>query len=143
MVLRADSFSFLLNASNPGGILAKLDNKVAIITGGSRGIGFAIAEKFIEEGARVMITGRNMDSLDSARAGLGEAASTMTGDVADQDHARQCIDEAMRQFGAVDILVNNAAIDIQSGPTVSMPPADFEATIRANVIAPLFWSQGV
>jgi NAD(P)-dependent dehydrogenase (short-subunit alcohol dehydrogenase family) len=133
----------LLNASEPGGILAKLSDKTAIITGGSRGIGFAIAEKFIAEGARVMITGRDGASLDSAKARLGDSSSSMAGEVADPDHAAACIDRVMSLFGRIDILVNNAAIDLQSGPTVSMPTADFEATLRANLIAPLFWSQRV
>ena len=61
----------------------ELKNKVAIITGGSRGIGFAIAKTFIAEGARVMITGRNESSLESARAQLGENTLTMSGDAAD------------------------------------------------------------
>jgi len=116
---------------------------VAIITGGSQGIGFAIAKKFVDEGARVMITGRTESSLEQAKASLGESASTLVGDVADQDHSRECIEEVLRQFGRIDILVNNAAIDIQSGPTLSMSPADFEATLQTNVIAPLFWSQNV
>jgi len=127
----------------PGNLLTKLSNKVAIITGGSRGIGFAIAKKFIAEGARVMITGRQEASLESARGELGKAALTMTGDAVNEEHAGECIDAVMSHFGRIDILVNNAAMDIQSEPTISMPPADFEATLRLNLSAPLFWSQGV
>jgi NAD(P)-dependent dehydrogenase (short-subunit alcohol dehydrogenase family) len=123
--------------------LAKLGNKVAIITGGSRGIGFAIAKKFIAEGAQAMITGRQETSLKKARDELGRTTLTMTGDAADEDHANECIDAVMRHFGRVDILVNNAAMDVQSEPTISMPRADFEATLRLNLSAPLFWSQAV
>lgn len=123
--------------------MAKLDNKVAIITGGSRGIGFAIADRFLAEGARVMITGRNETPLESAGKRLGQGAVTMTGDAANEGHARECVDEVMRQFGRIDILVNNAAMDPQSEATISMPPAEFEATLRLNLTAPLFWSQRV
>ena len=121
--------------------MGKLDDRVAIVTGGSRGIGYSIADELIREGARVMITGRNADSLASAAAVLGPAAATFVGEAGDRASARECIAEVMRRFGRIDILVNNAARDIQSGPTMAMPLDDFTSTYEVNVFAPLHWTQ--
>jgi NAD(P)-dependent dehydrogenase (short-subunit alcohol dehydrogenase family) len=123
--------------------MGKLDGKVALITGGSRGIGFAIAKEIVTEGGRVLITGREQATLDSAGLKLGDCASTFAGDAADREKARECVGQAIAKFGRIDILVNNAALQRQSGPTISMPIEDCEATYAVNVFAPLFWAQEV
>lgn len=121
--------------------MGKLENRTALITGGSRGIGYAIAEALVAEGASVMITGRTAETLESARARLGEAAAIFVGDAGDQGAARACIEETLQRFGRLDMLVNNAAVDVQSGPTISMPVEEFAAIYELNVYAPLFWTQ--
>ncbi len=65
--------------------MSKLNNKVAVVTGGSSGIGLATARRFIAEGARVVITGRNREALDAAVAELGDRATGIHGDVANLD----------------------------------------------------------
>jgi NAD(P)-dependent dehydrogenase (short-subunit alcohol dehydrogenase family) len=121
--------------------MGKLDGRVALITGGSRGIGYAIAETLVGEGARVMLTARTPDTLAGAGERLGEVAATFVGDVADHDSAEACIQETLERFGRLDMLVNNAALDTQSGPTVSMPVTEFARIFEVNVYAPLFWTQ--
>ena len=121
--------------------MGKLENRTALVTGGSRGIGYAIAEALVAEGANVMITGRTAETLESARARLGDAAAIYTGDAGDQAAARACIEATLQSFGRLDMLVNNAAVDVQSGPTISMPIEEFAAIYELNVYAPLFWTQ--
>jgi NAD(P)-dependent dehydrogenase (short-subunit alcohol dehydrogenase family) len=119
----------------------KLADRVALITGGSRGIGFATAQALVEEGARVMLTGRTRETLERACGQLGDAAEFFVGDAGDRDSARACIDDVLQRFGRLDMLFNNAAIDAQSGPTISMPVGEFARIFELNVYAPLFWTQ--
>ena len=118
-----------------------LQGKRAIVTGGSRGIGFAISNAMISAGARVVITGRSENKLAAARKELGEASRTFSGDAANEEQARDCVAFAMSEFGHVDILVNNAAVNPQRGPTTSLPLPLFDHTIRTNLRAPLMWAQ--
>lgn len=118
-----------------------LSNRVAVVTGASRGIGFAIARAFVAAGASVMITGRDPESLRQAGERLGDRVRTWCGDAASQEVAEACIDDTVRSFGAVDILVNNAALNPQKGPTIAMSLAEFDAAFSLNVRAPLMWTQ--
>ena len=87
-----------------------LADKAAIVTGGSRGIGFAIAEALIERGARVAILARGEAALAEAGAKLGEAALPVRADVADPDSVRSAFASVLDAFGRLDVLVNNAAV---------------------------------
>ncbi len=90
--------------------MSKLNNKVAVVTGGSSGIGLATARRFIAEGARVVITGRNQETLDTAVAELGNRATGLRGDVANLGDLDRLFAQLQKQFGRVDVLFANAGI---------------------------------
>lgn len=115
--------------------------KVAIVTGGSRGIGRAIATELVEAGARVTITGRHEDALAATAAELGEACTPVVCHVADEDAARQCVRSAARAYGHVDLLVNNVAVNPQWGPTLGVDAAMAAKMAEVNQFAPILWSR--
>src|SRR5580704_3926589 len=83
---------------------------VALITGGSRGIGLAIAGRFLSDGYRVLITGRDRESLEAAASQLGAGAAIEAGDVAIRADVERIVAAAAAHYGHVDVLVNNAGI---------------------------------
>ena len=88
-----------------------LASTVAVVTGGSRGIGLAIAAAFLERGARVAIAGRDQKSLDAAVSRFStDALLAVQADVGNPDDARRLIDAAVARFGGLDVLVNNAGV---------------------------------
>ena len=87
-----------------------LDNKVAVVTGGSSGIGLATAQRFIAEGARVVVTGRNQEALDAAVSTLGGAATGIRGDVANLDDLDRLFAHVRERFGRIDVLFANAGV---------------------------------
>lgn len=93
--------------------MSRLQGKVALITGGNAGIGAAIARRFAREGASVVLTGRRKNLLDTLVADIkreqGQAVA-VAGSVADPAHAQAAVDQAVRTFGKLDVLVNNAGI---------------------------------
>ncbi|MEW6542857.1 MAG: glucose 1-dehydrogenase [Nitrospirota bacterium] len=91
----------------------KLTGKVALVTGGGTGIGEATARLFAREGAAVVVTGRRKEPLEQAAGAIQKAggrALAVAGDVSDEAHARSAVAQAVRAFGALNILVNNAGI---------------------------------
>jgi 3-oxoacyl-[acyl-carrier protein] reductase len=88
----------------------QLDGHVAIVTGGSRGIGLAIARGFVARGARVIVSGRSRSDLDAVSSQLGAAAAAVQGDVADPAVADALVRTALDRFGGVDSLINNAGV---------------------------------
>lgn len=99
----------------------QLQDKVTIITGGSRGIGRMLAERFLREGARVIITSRTKADLNQAKKELG--VEIFPGDVSQKKFATALIDFCLRRFGKLDILINNAAI---LGPIGAFLETDIE-----------------
>jgi len=91
-----------------------LSNKIAIITGGSSGVGFAAAKLFLEYGASVTITGRNKEKLEKARRILEEKGPVLAvaADVSDEEAVKGTVQETVGKFGGIDILVNNAGIPL-------------------------------
>ena len=89
---------------------SKLSDRIALITGGSSGIGLATARRFIDEGARVVITGRSQAALDAAIAELGENAVGVQGDVASLEDLDRLYREVGERFGRIDTLFVNAGI---------------------------------
>jgi len=90
--------------------MASLHNKVALVTGGTSGIGLATARRFVADGARVIVTGRKQEALDNAVAELGESATGIRGDVADLEELDQLFAQIKTHFGRIDVLFANAGI---------------------------------
>ncbi len=113
--------------------LFDLSNKVAVVTGGGRGIGLAIAEGLADCGATVLICGRNAEVLEQARSVLGGCAATAIVDVADESSVESLRDQVLGQYGRLDILVNNAGIDPHYGPLESTGTAEWENILNTNL----------
>ncbi len=120
-----------------------LADKVAVVTGGSRGIGKSIAASLVAEGVRVMLVSRKEDSLRSAAEAIGGDVRWCVANVGDDDAARRCIEQTLAAFGRIDILVNNAATNPYLGPTLGVDPARFDKTVQVNLRGPLVWTQAV
>ena len=116
--------------------MAKLNRKVALITGGTRGIGYATALLFCEEGAKVAITGRSEKHGREAIGKLKKEGSKdvvfIQGDVSKSADAERMIQATIRQFGQLDILVNNAGIYIE-GTAETVSEADWDSVIDVNL----------
>ena len=113
-----------------------LEDKVAVVTGGTRGIGYSIAERLLQEGAKVYICGRDAGILKQALAQLraqGKSqAEGLAADVGRYEDCRKLIHKAAEHFGGIDILVNNAGIGIMK-PVDQLTPAEWDATIHTNL----------
>ena len=120
-----------------------LENKVAVITGGSRGLGFAIGKAFIEEGSRVILASRSAEALDDAVSMIADGGGQAVGyvcDVGDLSQMRSLGAKAFEAFGRIDIWVNNAAVSGPYGPTASISPEDFEGVLRTNIMGTYYGS---
>jgi NAD(P)-dependent dehydrogenase (short-subunit alcohol dehydrogenase family)/phosphohistidine swiveling domain-containing protein len=118
-------------------------NKVAVITGGSRGLGQGIAEEFVQEGASVVIASRSADSVERAVAqlrSLGGRAHGLSCDVGELEQVESLAAFTREKFGGFDIWVNNAGISCPTGPTVHIPPEMVISLIRTNIIGVYYGS---
>ena len=121
--------------------MPRLEGKVALVTGGSRGIGKGIAKAFADEGARVMITSRKAESCEAAAKEIGDAVIWEAGHIGKTEDAERLIDNTIDKLGSLDILVNNAATNPYAGPTIDVDRARWDKTLEINLTAPLFWTQ--
>jgi len=115
----------------------------AVVTGASRGIGLGVARRLVDDGAKVVITARNSDTLDEAVAALGGAgrAVGVAGSADDVEHQSEAVQVAVDTFGSLDLLVNNTGSNYASGPLVGLDMADARKTVETNCIAALSWIQ--
>ena len=121
--------------------MERFSDRVALITGGSRGIGFAIARRLVAEGASVVITGRRQESLDAAVAALGERASAVAGKADDPAHRAVAFAHVAERHGRLDHLVNNAGINPAFGPLLQIDSAIAHKILAVNVLATLEWTR--
>jgi meso-butanediol dehydrogenase/(S,S)-butanediol dehydrogenase/diacetyl reductase len=113
--------------------MARFTNKVVIVTGASSGIGMATARYFLTEGASVVFNGRRRDRLETAAHGFDPGKVLLhDGDVSDADYIQRLIDDTVARFGAIDVLVNNAGIEIL-GPVTHISNEDFNRVISVNL----------
>lgn len=111
--------------------MSKLDGKVAVITGGSSGIGLATAKRFVEEGAYVFITGRRAAELEKAKAAIGRNVSTVQGDVASLEDLDRLYAQVKAEKGVVDIIVASAGF-VEHQMLASATPEHFDKTFGIN-----------
>lgn len=112
-------------------------SRVAIVTGAGSGIGAASARLLAAKGLRVALVGRRVEPLEDVRRELGEAAVVISADVGKPDAPQRIVDETLRAFGAIDVIVNNAAI-IRTGPLESYSRDLFDHHYAVNVAGPFF-----
>jgi NAD(P)-dependent dehydrogenase (short-subunit alcohol dehydrogenase family) len=114
--------------------LLRLQGRTAVVTGAGQGIGRAIAARFVEEGARVLILDVDRAAAEDAQAELGEMVSVEVGSVADEADVQRAIDAAVAWTGALDIVVNNAAIvDPHLGPAEQLTLAAWRRVLDVNL----------
>ncbi|MCH7513289.1 MAG: glucose 1-dehydrogenase [Bacteroidetes bacterium] len=118
----------------------RLDNKIAIITGASKGIGKAIARALGEQGARVVVSSRKQEAVDEVAdefASEGMQIMGIAAHMADQVQIRNLVDLTLKAYGGIDIVVNNAAINPVYGPIAEADSKVFDKIMQVNVTGPL------
>ncbi len=113
----------------------KLKNKVAVITGGTTGIGFATAKRFIDEGATVVLTGTNPNTLESARSELNGRAEVIASDASKGEDVKALFEHVVNKFGKIDVLFLNAGI-ARFAPWEEHSEEDFDRQFAINVKGP-------
>ncbi|MEM6644108.1 MAG: glucose 1-dehydrogenase [Bacteroidota bacterium] len=117
--------------------MGKLDGKVALITGANSGIGLATAKLFIQEGAKVVITGRRQEALDEAVAEVGGDIKAIFADAADIQKAKEVVKDTVAAFGKIDILFANAGV-AYFAPHTDITEEFFDSQFNINVKGPFF-----
>uniref|UniRef100_A0A2A4JIX4 Ketoreductase domain-containing protein n=1 Tax=Heliothis virescens TaxID=7102 RepID=A0A2A4JIX4_HELVI len=112
-------------------------NKVVLVTGSSSGIGAAIAIKFAEEGAKVAIVGRNQEKLNNVAKKCGKPL-VLVADVTKEEDAKRIVDETVKVFGKLDVLVNNAGIGGSSSIKADNAIETFDKVMNTNLRAPVY-----
>ncbi|WP_347037552.1 SDR family oxidoreductase [Glutamicibacter halophytocola] len=121
----------------------EFEGRTAVVTGASRGIGLAIAQRLVSQGAKVVITARKPEPLEEAVALLGgpEHALGVAGKADDTAHQQEAIAKAHENFGGLDFLVNNAGINPVYGPMIELELESARKIIEVNCLAALSWTK--
>jgi NAD(P)-dependent dehydrogenase (short-subunit alcohol dehydrogenase family) len=118
-----------------------LEGRVALVTGASRGIGRAIARSFAQAGARVLLSSRRREALEASARDLPGEVAVFAANAGDPDQAQACVRAALERFGALDVLVNNAAANPYFGPTLEVDLARWQKTFDVNLRGGLVFIQ--
>ncbi len=123
--------------------MSRLTNRTAIVTGASRGIGLAIAQRLVAEGARVVITARKPETLEAAAAEIGgpDQVRWVAGSADDPAHQDEVIATATEAFGPVTLMVNNTGINPVFGPLMNLDMVAARKIVETNCLAALSWVQ--
>lgn len=116
-----------------------MEGKVAVVTGASRGIGEAIARAFVARGAQVMLAARKIEGLQKVAAELGAAARATAAHTGKEADCVALVREAVRAFGKLDVLVNNAGTNPHYGPLLEAPEPAWDKTFEVNLKG-YFWT---
>jgi len=122
--------------------MKRLSGKTALITGSARGIGYAFAEAYVNEGAKVCIADIDFEQAQTSALDLGDNAISVDLDVTKQTSIDAAVQKTVSEFGQIDILVNNAAI-FSAAPIVEIERSDFQNLFDVNVSGTLFMIQAV
>ena len=124
-----------------GAVDLRVDGKVAVVTGGSRGIGKAIGAALAGAGASVVLTSRRQEALDAAAAEIGGDVVGFAAHAGEPDQARAALRFAADRFGGLDVLVNNAATNPYFGPMLGISEAQMDKTVQVNQRALVTWTR--
>lgn len=123
-------------------MMFSLNDKIALVTGATGGIGAEIARAFAAAGAKVALSGRNVAKLEALRAELGDAAMLFQADLAESDAAAALVAQVEEGLGPIDILVNNAGLT-RDGLSMRMKEEDWQDVLDVNLTAPFQLAQAV
>src|SRR5438477_739801 len=124
-----------------GGMELRLDGKAALVTGASKGIGFAIAKAMAESGAKVMLSSRKQEQLEKAAAEIDGEVDVYAANAGEPEQAEACVKATIERFGALDVLVNNAATNPHMGRVIDVDLQRYDKTFQVNLRGPLVWTQ--
>jgi 3-oxoacyl-[acyl-carrier protein] reductase len=116
-----------------------ISGKTALVTGGTKGIGFAIADALAKAGANVFICSRTREEVEEAVQKLGENAAGKLCDVRFEEQVKGALDSCTRRFGGIDILVNNAGIGIHGKTVDETTPDEFRETLETNLFGVFYF----
>jgi 2-dehydro-3-deoxy-L-rhamnonate dehydrogenase (NAD+) len=125
--------------------MAPLHQRVGIVTGGARGIGYAIAQRLLQDGASVCLWDVDQDALQEAKASLGQGDRVATAqvDVTDSDSVEAATLQTLQSFGKIDLLINNAGIAGNNAKLWEMSPSDWKRVIDINLTGPFLTCRAV
>ncbi|MEJ6594971.1 SDR family oxidoreductase [Parasphingorhabdus sp.] len=115
----------------------RLEGKIVLVTGASRGMGFAIAKRFAAEGAQVAMLARGREELEQAAKSIGERASAYACDIADPVSLRAVFEDFRTRYSGLDILINNAALATPN-PIAETRDSDARKEVAVNILGPLY-----
>jgi len=119
----------------------RLDGKTALVTGASKGIGFAIAKAMAASGAKVMLSSRKQDQLEKAAAEIDGEVDVVAANAGEPEQAEAAVNRTLERFGSLDILVNNAATNPHFGKAIDIDLSRYDKTFQVNVRGVFVWTQ--